>query len=116
MPWRWRDASFHKLRAEGGFVVSARRGNNATTRFEIRATVDGPLRLRDNFANRPNFNRKVEKEGRDYVVNMKADETLTGELDKPAKRPPEPAASREVTKRLKRIEELHAAKILKTAK
>jgi hypothetical protein len=113
MPWRWHDASFRDLSAEGGFVVTARRENNATTRFEIRATVDGPLRLRDNFTSRPNFSRKVEKDGRDYVVNIKAGETLTGELDKLIKRPPEPRESREVAKRLKRIEELHAAKYLK---
>lgn len=114
MPWRWHQASFRDLRAEGGFVVSARRENNATTRFEIRATVDGLLRLRDNFGGgRPQFSRPVTRDGRDFVLNMKAGDTLVGTLDKPGTLPPEPQESREVKKRLQPIEKLHAARDLK---
>jgi len=106
MPWRWHQASFRDLRAEGGFVVSARRVNNTTTDFEIRATVDGLLRLRDNFGDQePEFSRDVTREGRDFVLPMKAGETLIGKLDPPDELPPEPRESREVSQRLQGIEE-----------
>lgn len=116
MPWRWHQASFRDLRAEGGFVISAQRENNATTRFEITATVDGPLRLRDNFgATEPDFSPKVTRDNRDFVLNMKAGQTLVGTLEKPATLPPEPKESLEVKERLQRIEELDAARGLKIA-
>ena len=57
-PWRWHEASFDDLRAEGGHRVSARRENNATTWFRIVAGRDGPLRIRDNFGGRePQWSR-----------------------------------------------------------
>lgn len=114
MPWRWHQASFRDLRAEGGFVVSAQWENNATTRFEIRATVDGQLRLRDNFDGRePTLNREATRDARDFVLNLKAGETLVGTLDKPSQLSPEPTDSIDVSKRLERIEQLHAAKMQK---
>jgi alpha-L-fucosidase 2 len=36
-PWRWPDVAFNDLRAEGGYRVSARRENNATTWFQVTA-------------------------------------------------------------------------------
>ena len=45
-PWRWHEASFTDLRAEGGCRVSARRENNATTWFRIVAGKDGEVRVR----------------------------------------------------------------------
>ena len=44
-PWRWHDAEFNDLRAEGGHRVSARRENNATTWFRIVAGKDGEIRI-----------------------------------------------------------------------
>ena len=38
---RWKDASFDDLRAEGGYRVSARRENGATTWFRVKASRDG---------------------------------------------------------------------------
>ncbi|MCD6392245.1 MAG: hypothetical protein J7M40_01920, partial [Planctomycetes bacterium] len=49
MPWKWHDASFDDLCGEGGFIVSAKRQNNATTSFKIKATVN------------PNFSLFVNK-------------------------------------------------------
>ncbi len=110
MPWRWHHASFRDLRAEGGFVVSAQRENNATTRFGIKATADSVLRLRDNFGGRePKFSRRARRDGRDFVLNMKAGETLVGTLDNSIALPPEPQESLEVKERRERIEELPAA-------
>jgi alpha-L-fucosidase 2 len=45
----WADASFDRLRAEGGFIVSATRAGGRTTSVSITATVDGTLTLRDPF-------------------------------------------------------------------
>ncbi len=48
---RWPDMSFARLRAEGGFIVSARRKAGRTTHVEITATVDQLLRLKHPFRN-----------------------------------------------------------------
>ena len=52
VPWRWHDASFDDLRAEGGHRVSARRENNATVWLRVTAGHDGVVRIRDNFGGR----------------------------------------------------------------
>lgn len=46
---RWRDVSFSRLRAEGGFEVSASRSGGRTMRVEVHAPRGGELRLRDPF-------------------------------------------------------------------
>ncbi len=91
-PWQWHEAAFKKLRTEGGYVVSARRENNATTRFRIEATQNGLLKLRDNFGRRtPEFSRQdVRKVGDLYQIDMKAGDVLEATLEKPASIPPEP--------------------------
>jgi len=111
MPWKWHEASFRDIHAEGGFIVSAKRENNATTNFEIKAACDSVLRLRDNFCgSKPKFNRKVKKVGSDFVVKLKAGQMLTGKLAKPGKLPPEPKASIEAGKRIQRIENIKLQK------
>ncbi len=91
-PWRWHDASFDDLRAEGGWRVSARRQNNATTWFKITATHKGLLRIRDNFDGRtPKWNRSgVKKVGDHFEIVLKAGQSLEATLDKPATIPPAP--------------------------
>jgi len=109
MPWRWHDASFNELRAEGGFIVSAERKNNTTTHFIIKATRNSVLRLRDNFGDAvPEFSRKVNKDGRDFVIKLKTGQTLTGKLTAPDTLLKEPQASIEVRRRLQRIDEIQA--------
>ncbi len=111
MPWKWHDAGFTDLRAEGGFIVSAERKNNATTSFTIKATVDSALRLRDNFGEvTPKFNRKVENVGRAFVIKLKAGQTLTGTLAKPREIPPQTEESIECDKRIKWIDAIAAAR------
>jgi hypothetical protein len=68
----WQDASFERLRAEGGFVVSAGRKAGRTVRVEIRATTGGLLRLRDPFGDGPvDWNRRdVTRAGIDYVAKL----------------------------------------------
>jgi alpha-L-fucosidase 2 len=94
-PWRWHDASFSHLRAEGGHVVSAKRESNATTFFQIIAGKDGPLRIRDNFGGRtPRWSRDgVRQEGRDFIIHLQRGETLEANLETPAATPPAPASA-----------------------
>ena len=92
MPWLWHDASFDRLRAQGGYVVSARRERNATTWFRIRPTEDGVLRIRDNFGGRrPRFNRDDVRRAEDlFLVDLKAGDVLEAALPTPKSIPPEP--------------------------
>ena len=118
MPWEWHDASYTDLHAQGGFVVSAERKNNATKSFEIKATTNGELRVRDNFNGvKPKFNRKIKKVGSDYVVKLKAGKTLKATLQVPDKIPPQPDISKEVSERIRRVDkitEMNKYKIIST--
>jgi alpha-L-fucosidase 2 len=91
-PWRWHNASFTDLRAEGGHRVSATRENNVTTWFQIVAGKDGAIRIRDNFGGSlPKWNRPVAKTGDNFVAALKQGDILEATLAKPAEIPPEPA-------------------------
>ncbi|MCC6234888.1 MAG: glycoside hydrolase N-terminal domain-containing protein [Verrucomicrobiales bacterium] len=92
MPWRWADAAFEDLRAEGGHRVSARRHNHATTWLRIVAGRDGALRVRNNFGARtPRWNRSdVRLEGQDYTVHLHPGEVLEANLESPAAPSPQP--------------------------
>jgi hypothetical protein len=91
-PWRWHDASFTDLRAEGGHRVSARRENNATTWLRVVAGKDGEIRIRDNFGGRvPTWNREVTKRADNFVTTLKGGEVVEATLPKPAEVPPAPA-------------------------
>ena len=75
---RWRDASFEDLRAEGGYLVSARRERGETTWFRIKATRAGVLRVRDNFGGRVHaWNRPgVVKAGANFEVTVQAGDVV----------------------------------------
>jgi len=92
-PWRWHDAAFDDLHAEGGHRVSARRGNNATTWLRIVAGSDGVVKIRDNFGGRePKWNRSgVKKVGEDFEIKLRRGQILEAALPKPADIPPAPA-------------------------
>ena len=49
VPDGWRDASFRTLRAQGAFLVSARRSSGAVTEVEVVPEKGGRLRLRNPF-------------------------------------------------------------------
>ena len=96
-PWRWHEASFDDLRAEGGHRVSARRENNATTWFRIVAGSDGMVRIRDNFGGRmPKWSRdSVKKVGDNFEVTLKRGEAIEATLPTPTEIPPAPANAAE---------------------
>jgi len=93
MPWRWHDASFSDLRAEGGYRVSARRENNATVWFRIVAGKDGVVRICDNFAAEPlTWSLPgVRKTGENFEFAMKAGQALEVSLPVPPAVPAPPA-------------------------
>jgi hypothetical protein len=76
----WPDAAFDRLRAEGGFVVSARRSGGLTTEVRVVAGVPGRLRLRDPFgpAGVVWSRAGVERDGADWTVDLAAGEELVG--------------------------------------
>jgi len=93
-PWRWHNASFDGLRAEGGLKISATRKNNATVAFRITASQDGPVRLLDNFGTRPvSWSRPgaVRRDGGHFIIDMKAGQTIKATLPTPEKMPSAPA-------------------------
>ncbi|HWQ52448.1 MAG TPA: glycoside hydrolase N-terminal domain-containing protein [Bryobacteraceae bacterium] len=73
IPASWRDAEFRTLRAEGAFLISARRNNGAVTRVEIVSEAGGTCRLVSPFS------------GRELAFRMKAGERkiLTGDPKRP---------------------------------
>jgi len=75
---RWRDASFEDLRAEGGYLVSARREGGITTWFRVKATRAGTLRIRDSFGGRAlSWSRPgARKTGADYELPVLAGDAI----------------------------------------
>lgn len=53
MPKEWADAVFHDLRAEGAFLVSARRANGKTLWVRVRSLAGEPCRLVVDFQGEP---------------------------------------------------------------
>ena len=96
-PWRWHEAAFDDLRAEGGHRVSARRENNGTTWFRIVAGRGGVLRVRDNFGGRePKWSHPgVKKVGGDFEISLKVGQMLEATLAKPDHIPAAPANAAE---------------------
>ena len=94
MPWRWHDAAFTDLVAEGGHLVSARRERNATTWFRIVPGADGELRVRDNFDGRaPAWSGATPaKAGDDFVFTLRKGDVIEATLAQPASLPPPPPA------------------------
>lgn len=93
MPWRWHDAAFYDLRAEGGHRVSAMRENNATVWLRVVAGSSGVVKIRDNFGGRtPVWSRSdVTRAGNNFEVQLAAGESVEATLPRPASVPPAPA-------------------------
>ena len=77
VPTKWPDASFDRLRAEGGFIVSATRRRGQTTRLTVTATSEQPLRLRNPFGDRQfASNCPLRTDGDDLLCELSAGQTL----------------------------------------
>lgn len=81
VPAAWDTLAFDNLRAEGAFLVSARRQESKTTHIQIQAQVDGQLRLRDPFAgSRVHWSKRgVKRSGSDFQCYLRAGEVLQGQ-------------------------------------
>jgi alpha-L-fucosidase 2 len=77
-PKEWADAAFEELRAEGGFIVTAKRAGGKTVSFRIDTPRDGVIRIRDNFGGRnPIWSVEgVRKVGDNFEFSAKAGQTL----------------------------------------
>lgn len=77
MPEQWKDAAFDRLRAEGGFIVSARRVAGKTVTVTITATVDQSLQLINPFGDIAfHADREVTRVGNLIRCDLKANHTL----------------------------------------
>lgn len=76
----WRDASFKNWRGEGALTISADRREGKTRWVSVTSERGGEVRLRDPFAGtKPTWSRRgVKRVGTDYVVQLKAGETVEG--------------------------------------
>lgn len=79
---QWKDAAFRTLRAQGAFLVSARRKGGKTVGIRVQAQRDGVLRLRDPFAGQQaSWTRQdFERSGGDLVFQMAAGQFVEGHL------------------------------------
>ena len=77
VPGQWKDAAFESLRAEGGFIVSARRVAGKTVTVTITATVDQSLQLINPFGDLA-FHADLEftRAGNLIRCDLKANQTL----------------------------------------
>ena len=77
VPAQWKDAAFESLRAEGGFIVSARRVAGKTVSVTITATVDQSLSLMNPFGDVAfHADRAITRIGNLIQCDLKANQTL----------------------------------------
>lgn len=78
-PHAWANASFDRLRADGGWIVSARREAGRVTEVKVEARVDALLRLRDPFDGAPVEWRgaTVVREGNEWVGVVRGGTTVS---------------------------------------
>jgi len=79
----WADASFENLRAEGAFLVSAKRKAGNTVSVRITSEKGGLLRLRDPFNGaKVQWNRRdVKRVGKNYQCRLPAGKILEGRAE-----------------------------------
>ncbi len=77
VPKAWGDISFHDLRGEGAFLVSAVRRGGVTRFIRVRSLAGGPCRLVTDLLDPKGAHAKVEKvaEG-EYTVTLKKGESV----------------------------------------
>jgi hypothetical protein len=77
VPDQWKDVAFESLRAEGGFIVSARRVAGRNVSVTITATVDQSVQLVNPFGDIAfRADHEVEQVGNLIRFNLKANQTL----------------------------------------
>jgi alpha-L-fucosidase 2 len=79
VPSTWKDVSFENLRAEGGYIVSAKSRNGHTVCIRVTATTDGMLKLRNPFDvnAQVQWDFPIKQNGTDVEVLLRKGQTLT---------------------------------------
>lgn len=81
VPAAWGDVQFQRLRAEGGYEVTAQRKDGKTVWVAVRATVPGTVRIRNPFAGPVEWKGgDVRAEGDSFTATLKAGDTISGHL------------------------------------
>lgn len=83
VPSTWNDVSFENLRAEGGYIVSAKRHDGHTVCIRVTATTGGMLRLGNPFdANTQiQWDHPIKQNGTHVEVLLRKGETLMARVD-----------------------------------
>jgi alpha-L-fucosidase 2 len=71
IPSEWKNVSFERLRAEGGFDVDAEMKDGSVIRVTITATADQLLRLRNPFGNKEYMSNIVMESKDNNVLHCK---------------------------------------------
>ena len=81
IPDVWKDACFSNLRAEGGFLISAKRTNGKTVFISIRSDAGEPCVIKTDLENPVSGNDRSLKISKladnEYCINLKKGETVT---------------------------------------
>jgi alpha-L-fucosidase 2 len=78
VPGEWEDVSFEKLRAEGGYIVSAKRSAGRTLEVSVEATVDRSLRLVNPFVGGLfQGDADLEISGDELLIDLPAGQSIT---------------------------------------
>jgi alpha-L-fucosidase 2 len=78
IPPSWKTVSFHKMRTEGAFLVSANLSGGKVEKVQIEATVSGVLKIKNPFEQH-SFKSSISfiKEGKMLVFNLSKGDILT---------------------------------------
>jgi alpha-L-fucosidase 2 len=77
IPDAWQDASFHQLRAEGAFVISAIKENGKVKTISVVSEKGGELKLRNAFKNFRIDNASFQISGNLIIIQTKPGKSLT---------------------------------------
>jgi alpha-L-fucosidase 2 len=84
IPADWAEVSFEGLRADGAFLVSARRGGGRVREVRVRAEKGGLLRLANPFAGSYRIDGKSMENGAPIIERkLKAGQTIILSADEP---------------------------------
>ncbi len=76
IPNNWKDAKFANLRAQGAFLVSAKKENGAVTEMKVTAEKGGILVIANPFAGKFDADKDYSVEGKNIMVKMNPGESV----------------------------------------
>ncbi len=76
IPADWKDAEFNKLRAQGAFLISAKKENGLVSTVTVNSEKSGELVIENPFKGEFKADKEFEKEGDNLVFNMQAGDEI----------------------------------------